>query len=158
MIQGGDSQGTGGGGPGYTFKDECLPNSSTTSRAPLHGQPRPEDQREAVLHHAQGHPVARWQAHHLWPRREGQDVVNKIAGGDTINSIKILRIGDRPRPSRATRPTSISFPSNPRQHSGQDGRPAQTRRLGFGLFSACYFAVIAECSTAISLRATGRVD
>jgi len=134
---GGDPQGTGGGGPGYTFKDECLPNSKHDKPGhPLHGQPRPEDQRSQFFithkdtpwldgkHTIFGHVV------------EGQDVVNKIAGGDTINSIKILRIGDKAKAFKGDQGRlSISFPSNPRQHSGQDAKAGATdRRLGFGFF------------------------
>ena len=105
MIQGGDPQGTGGGGPGYKFKDECLPElkhdkpgilsmaNSDRGKRPYSNSGNSNGSQFFIthvptphldgLHTVFGHVV------------EGQDVVNKIDVGDTINSIKILRIGDK---------------------------------------------------------------
>jgi peptidyl-prolyl cis-trans isomerase A (cyclophilin A) len=96
MIQGGDPQGTGGGGPGYQFRNEIDPSLkhdragilSMANAGPdtngsqffiTHKETPWLDGRHTVF----GHVV------------EGQDVVNKIAKGDTIKHIKILRIGDK---------------------------------------------------------------
>jgi cyclophilin family peptidyl-prolyl cis-trans isomerase len=105
VIQGGDPLGDGTGGPGYRFKDECLPElkhdkagilsmansdrgkqrysntgNSNGSQFFITHVPTPHlDGRHTVF----GHVV------------EGQNVVNKIAAGDTINSIKIVRIGEK---------------------------------------------------------------
>ena len=107
MIQGGDPQGNGSGGPGYRFKDECLPELKhdkpgilSMANSDPQGSKRPYSNTGNSngsqffithvptphldgLHTVFGHVV------------EGQDVVNKIDVGDTINSIKIVRIGDK---------------------------------------------------------------
>ena len=96
MIQGGCPLGTGTGGPGYRFKDECTPELKHSSAGILsmanagpvsngsqcfitHGPTPHLDGKHTVF----GHVVT------------GQDVVNKIAKDDKINSIKIVRVGDK---------------------------------------------------------------
>ena len=96
MIQGGDPQGTGSGGPGYKFKDEIDASLKHTGPGILsmaNAGPRSNGSQFFITHKATpwldgkhsvfGHVV------------EGQDVVNKIAGGDKINTLKILRVGDK---------------------------------------------------------------
>ena len=96
MIQGGDPSGTGSGGPGYQFRNEIDPTlkhdrAGTLSMANAgpdtngsqffitHKETSWLDGKHTVF----GHVV------------EGQEVVNKIAKGDTITKIKIVRIGEK---------------------------------------------------------------
>ena len=78
MIQGGCPQGTGTGGPGYTFEDEF--NSRKIVRGALAmANAGPKHQRLAVLHrHHRRRALARWQAHRVRPGHRGMDAVDAI--------------------------------------------------------------------------------
>jgi cyclophilin family peptidyl-prolyl cis-trans isomerase len=96
MIQGGDPQGSGAGGPGYQFRDEIVPSLVHEKKGILSMANRGPDTNGSQFfithketpwldgkHTVFGHVV------------EGQSVVDSIATGDTIKTLKIVRIGEK---------------------------------------------------------------
>jgi len=96
MIQGGDPQGDGRGGPGYQFRNE-IDRTLTHDRKGIlsmaNAGPDTNGSQFFITHVATpwldgkhtvfGHVV------------EGQNVVDSIVRGDTIKTIKIIRVGEK---------------------------------------------------------------
>lgn len=102
MIQGGDPLGTGGGGPGYTFPDEFNPvlrhNKGGIISMANRG-PGTNGSQFFITHKA-----TPWldDRHSVFGETtEGMDVVNKIEQGDTIKSIRIIRVGEKAKNFKA---------------------------------------------------------
>jgi peptidylprolyl isomerase len=110
MIQGGCPQGVGTGGPGYKFKDEIVPTlkhsgpgilsmanagpASNGSQFFITHVPTPWlDGKHTVF----GHVV------------EGQSVVNAIGIGDTIKTLKIVRVGDKAKAFKGDEADFVKF-------------------------------------------------
>jgi peptidyl-prolyl cis-trans isomerase B (cyclophilin B) len=90
MIQGGDPEGSGRGGPGYKFEDETDNNPhkfQTGTLAMANAGPNTNGSQFFITHK----PTPWLQGKHtvFGQVKEGQDVVNAIEQGDTIKSIKI---------------------------------------------------------------------
>lgn len=93
MIQGGDPTGTGSGGPGYKFYDEA-DNGLEHGKGALsmaNAGPNTNGSQFFITHLPTPHLNGR---HTVFGQvLEGQDVVDKIAQGDTMLDVNITRVG-----------------------------------------------------------------
>ena len=91
MVQGGDPTGTGSGGPGYRFEDECTPELKHDKPgifSMANAGPGTNGSQFFITHVPTPHLNGK---HTVYGSvTTGQDVVNAIAGGDKITSIEIL--------------------------------------------------------------------
>jgi peptidyl-prolyl cis-trans isomerase B (cyclophilin B) len=90
MIQGGDPEGTGRGGPGYKFEDEFKNNPrkhQIGSLSMANAGPNTNGSQFFITHIATDWLDGK---HTVFGQvREGQDVVNQVQGGDTLKSVTI---------------------------------------------------------------------
>ena len=90
MIQGGDPTGTGSGGPGYKFKNECVPELKFDRPGYLamaNAGPDTNGSQFFITHTPQ--PSLNGGYTIFGRVKEGQDVVNAIQKGDKIESIEV---------------------------------------------------------------------
>lgn len=94
MIQGGDPEGTGRGGPGYRFKDEIVPELIHDRAGILsmaNSGPKTNGSQFFITHKAT--PWLDGKHTVFGSVINGQDVVNAIAQNDYILKVKIIRKG-----------------------------------------------------------------
>ncbi len=98
MIQGGCPQGTGTGGPGYKFADEIDPTLKHTGPGILsmaNSGPATNGSQFFITHKATPWLDGK---HTVFGQVVGpadQKVVDAVAKGDKLNSVKIIRVGDK---------------------------------------------------------------
>ena len=107
MIQGGCPQGSGRGSPGYKFQDETRPDLKHSSQGILSmANSDPQGSKKPYSNTGNSNGSQFFITHKETPHLdgfhtvfgqvvEGQDVVNKIAQGDSLKTVRILRIGEK---------------------------------------------------------------
>ena len=95
MIQGGCPEGTGTGGPGYRFGDECMPNRRHNAPGALsmaNAGPGTNGSQFFITHGAQPHLDGK---HTVFGKvTDGLDTVNAIQQGDGMNRMVVLQKRD----------------------------------------------------------------
>ena len=90
MIQGGDPTGTGSGGPGYTFDDEVDGNPLTHEKGVIsmaNAGPATNGSQFFITHSPQPHLNGK---HTVFGKvAKGQDIIDAIREGDTMDRVKI---------------------------------------------------------------------
>ena len=91
MVQGGDPTGTGRGGPGYTFEDECkryLRHDKAGTLSMANAGPGTNGSQFFITHGPTPHLDGKHTV--FGETTQGQDVIDAIRQGDKIVSIEIL--------------------------------------------------------------------
>jgi cyclophilin family peptidyl-prolyl cis-trans isomerase len=141
MIQGGDPDGDGSGGPGYRFKDEFsdLKFSKPGMLAMANAGPGTNGSQFFITHV----PTQFLEGKHTIFGEvvgNGMETVNSIENGDVINSIKIIRKGEAAKRFDALKIFNDYVTTDIENRKKQEAMDAENRRL----YEEKYQAVITQ--------------
>jgi len=170
MIQGGDPNGTGSGGPGYQFDDEFHPELRHSGPGVLsmaNAGPGSNGSQFFITHVA-----TPWldDKHTVFGNVvEGQNVVDSITQGDIIDSVEIVRVGDEAQKWNAVEAFRTFEGSRAkREAESRSAADAQVEKLSAGFEkteSGLRYQIIqkgngkkAEKGRNVSVHYTGQLD
>ncbi len=144
MIQGGDPDGDGSGGPGYRFKDEFsdLKFDKPGILAMANAGPGTNDSQFFITHVPTGFLEGK---HTIFGEvlGNGIETVNSIEIGDVINTIKIIRKGEAAKRFDALKIFNDYVTTDRENREKQNAVDAQNRKL----YEEKYKAIIAQKAT-----------
>jgi len=130
MIQGGDPQGTGAGGPGYSFKDEFIPELKFEKGGVLamaNSGPKTNGSQFFITHKETpwlngkhtifGHVI------------EGMDIVNSIAQDDVIKNIVIIQKGSLAKKFKAEKVFANYYNNKAEEEKKEAEAKAEAERI-----------------------------
>ncbi len=129
MIQGGDPQGTGSGGPGYRFPDEFDPTLKHDGPGILsmaNAGPNTNGSQFFITHKA-----TPWldNKHSVFGKVvSGQDVVDKIEQNDVIKTVRILRIGEEAKKFKADQSSFEKLEGKAKERIAKEIREAEAEQ------------------------------
>ena len=130
MIQGGDPQGNGSGGPGYKFPDEFDDTLTHDGPGVLSMANAGPDTNGSQFFITQAKTPWLDGKHTVFGRTvEGQNVVNSIGAGDIIKTIEIIRIGDKAEAFKADQASFDALLAQLLQDKAQGKKKINSRDL-----------------------------
>ena len=128
MIQGGCPEGTGRGGPGYRFADETRPDLKHDGPGILsmaNAGPGTNGSQFFITHKATEWLDGKHTVFGKVVGKADQDVVDKIAKGDSIKSMKIVRVGAK---AKAFKADQAAFDSIQKEAAGAAARKTESAK------------------------------
>jgi cyclophilin family peptidyl-prolyl cis-trans isomerase len=129
MIQGGDPDGNGSGGPGYAFKDEF--NDSKFDKAGIlamaNSGPATNGSQFFITH--KDTPWLNGKHTIFGQVTQGMEIVNAIAQDDVITKVTIIRKGDAAKKFDASKIFSVYFNNKAEDQKKQAAIDAETKRV-----------------------------
>ena len=132
MIQGGDPEGTGRGGPGYRFADECF--DDLTFDAPCYlamanAGPGTNGSQFFITHVPTDWLNGKHTIFGKVVNAESQDVVNKVEQGDKIEKLTIVRQGEKAEKFTATQDDFDKLAESAKVRAAEAKKAANAKKI-----------------------------
>lgn len=132
MIQGGDPEGTGRGGPGYRFADECFDDLTFDAPGYLamaNAGPGTNGSQFFITHVPTDWLNGKHTIFGKVVNAESQDVVNKVEQGDKIEKLTIVRQGEKAEKFTATQDDFDKLAESAKVRAAEAKKAANAKKI-----------------------------